>query len=266
MIQVNLADTEVIVVDNGSKDESHSIVFTFGDKVKMTIFDDVKSPYACRNIGIKQAKGNILILLDSNCVPSRDWLMSGIKTAESQVGNDIVSGPLEFEFGDDKSLYQIGDALTYTSQKDSFEDGKSYPGGHLFIKREVIESIGYFPVLRSGGDIYWTQKATSMGFKLGYSASCSVSYVPKQKKAFVNKAKRIGQGYVERWKLEDKSLFLLFVTAIKLSKPPNPKSVSKRLRKLEIAFDDYPMYKIYFIVWQYRILRAIEIFRFLFKN
>lgn len=62
---------EVIVVDDGSKDNTLKIV----EKYPVRLFKQKhKGPAAARNLGVKKARGNIVIFLDSDCKVSKNWL------------------------------------------------------------------------------------------------------------------------------------------------------------------------------------------------
>ena len=63
---------ELIVVDNGSKDETPEIAQKFGARV---LYETSKqSSYAARNKGIIEAKGQLLAFTDSDCVVTPGWL------------------------------------------------------------------------------------------------------------------------------------------------------------------------------------------------
>lgn len=63
---------EIIIVDDGSSDETKSIAEKF-KKVKV-LSQKNQGPAIARNNGSKSAKGEIIIFLDSDCVPERNWL------------------------------------------------------------------------------------------------------------------------------------------------------------------------------------------------
>jgi lipopolysaccharide/colanic/teichoic acid biosynthesis glycosyltransferase/GT2 family glycosyltransferase len=64
-------DFEVIVVDDGSKDDSSEIAKRFGVKV---IYQNNTGPAAARNAGANAASGEILAFTDADCVPTPNWL------------------------------------------------------------------------------------------------------------------------------------------------------------------------------------------------
>ncbi len=68
---VETKDYEVIVVDDGSIDLTGSIARGFPVKL---IRQDNKGPASARNNGARQAKGEIILFTDSDCVPENNWI------------------------------------------------------------------------------------------------------------------------------------------------------------------------------------------------
>lgn len=80
---------EVILVDNGSEDNTYQIGEEFG--VKVVKYKDVQGCGPARRYGVLRAKGEILAFTDSDCVVPADWL-----------------GHLEHLFMKEKDLLMIG--------------------------------------------------------------------------------------------------------------------------------------------------------------
>ncbi|MBU1120666.1 glycosyltransferase family 2 protein, partial [Candidatus Micrarchaeota archaeon] len=66
-------EIELIVVDDGSNDRTREIVKSFGGKAKL-IEQKHKGPAAARNNGAKNAKGEIILFTDSDCVVGENWV------------------------------------------------------------------------------------------------------------------------------------------------------------------------------------------------
>jgi cellulose synthase/poly-beta-1,6-N-acetylglucosamine synthase-like glycosyltransferase len=65
------SEYEVIVVDDGSTDATAGIVKTFPVRC---LSQPNRGPAAARNLGAREAKGEIILFTDSDCVPDPGWL------------------------------------------------------------------------------------------------------------------------------------------------------------------------------------------------
>src|SRR5438128_6095327 len=65
------ADTEVVVVDNGSTDGTREIVRGRG---VMLLEEPNLGPAAARNCGLRHARGEVVAHLDADTLPTRRWL------------------------------------------------------------------------------------------------------------------------------------------------------------------------------------------------
>ena len=80
---------EVIVVDDGSTDESAAIARRFGVNV---ITQKNGGAPAARNTGIRAARGTWVAFTDSDCVCSRTWLAALVNAAEREPGSLGAAG------------------------------------------------------------------------------------------------------------------------------------------------------------------------------
>jgi glycosyltransferase involved in cell wall biosynthesis len=65
-------DAELIVVDNGSTDDTAAIVARF-PRVTL-LHESRRGPAAARNCGLRAARGEIIVHLDADTLPTRRWL------------------------------------------------------------------------------------------------------------------------------------------------------------------------------------------------
>lgn len=84
---------EIVIVEDGSTNTSKQVVKTFSDKLNISYyFKENSGPGDSRNFGMKQAKGNYFIILDSDCILPKDYL---VETNKSLIANyvDCFGGP-----------------------------------------------------------------------------------------------------------------------------------------------------------------------------
>lgn len=77
---------EIIIVDNNSQDNSIKILSEYAKKyprIKLVILSKNKGFAGGNNKGIKQAKGEYIVLLNNDCVADENWLKNLIECAES---------------------------------------------------------------------------------------------------------------------------------------------------------------------------------------
>lgn len=83
---------EVIVVDS-SNDHTPHLVREHFPTVKLIHLEKRTDPGTARNIGITQARGEILAFIDSDCVAGYEWLQRMIQAHDSQYR--VVGGAIE---------------------------------------------------------------------------------------------------------------------------------------------------------------------------
>ncbi len=70
-------DFEVIVIDDGSTDVSPALVTEFGNRSNLLIKlirQENSGPAKARNLGVEHSSGEIVIFLDSDCIPPPNWI------------------------------------------------------------------------------------------------------------------------------------------------------------------------------------------------
>jgi glycosyltransferase involved in cell wall biosynthesis len=82
---LDAATYEVIVVDDGSRDNTAKIVQTFPVRY---LHQPNRGPAAARNNGSREARGEIILFTDSDCVPAKDWVE---KMTASFIDADVVA-------------------------------------------------------------------------------------------------------------------------------------------------------------------------------
>jgi len=129
---------ELIVVDNGSTDETLSVARRYTDCVLerpgLTIG-------AMRNEGAKIARGTILVFTDSDQEPAQNWLILGVGAIASDPGIGLAGARVH---APPQSRWV---ARTWDLQRrmsDRAGDIGWLEAGNLFARREAFEAVGGF--------------------------------------------------------------------------------------------------------------------------
>lgn len=133
-------NTEIIVVDDGSTDNTTSILKNF-KKIKVIKRKHI-SPAKVRNVGWEKACGNIVIFLDSDCFVTKNWFKEMIKPF-SEKDVIAVSGvyiskqkKLISRYIQHQTIFRQSKARKYTDNLASYS---------LAIKKNSLIKVGGFP-------------------------------------------------------------------------------------------------------------------------
>ncbi|HPA44874.1 MAG TPA: glycosyltransferase [bacterium] len=140
---------ETIVVDDGSKDDTVSIIENWiadhatPDRIVRTLAQDHAGPAVARNRGAKEATGPILLFTDADCEPHADWVermlapfedpaVQGVKGAYETRQTSWVARLVQVEY-EEKYIRM--------AQFDSIDFIDTYSAG---FRRDVFLSLGGF--------------------------------------------------------------------------------------------------------------------------
>lgn len=82
LLQQTIHPEEIIVVDDGSTDGTRTIAESFSLVTYLT--QKNQGPAKARNAGAKKASGDIILFIDSDCVPEKNWLEEMLKPFEDE--------------------------------------------------------------------------------------------------------------------------------------------------------------------------------------
>ena len=152
---------EIIIVDDGSTDESPRIARGFAKPVLYHAQSHAGAG-AARNLGVALAKGEWLAFLDADDLWLPDKLASQMALLKSEPDLEMVFGGVEQFISPDLDETQCARLRIMITT------GKGRHVGTMLIRRVAFEKAGHFSTaLRVGEFIAWYAQAEEMGLKHG---------------------------------------------------------------------------------------------------
>lgn len=137
VVSQSFKNFEYIVIDGNSTDGSKDVLSKFKDKITYSISEPDSGVYIAMNKGVKIAKRDYLLFLNSGDVLVDSEVLVKIVT-ELKSGLDIYYGNLIFKDKVEK-LTVYPDKLSF-----HFFYEKSLPHPASFIKRDLFDTISYY--------------------------------------------------------------------------------------------------------------------------
>ncbi len=94
---ISPAEFEVVIIDNGSKDETEEVVKHFAEQngrmniVYIKLLKNCGGDFA-RNVGVLHSRGRLLVFTDDDCIVPTDWLFEFKRELEADPNLDGVGG------------------------------------------------------------------------------------------------------------------------------------------------------------------------------
>ncbi|MEB3219986.1 MAG: glycosyltransferase [Nostocales cyanobacterium 94392] len=187
-------DFEVVVVDNGSKDNTKQVVEQrLENHLLKYIYEPVLGLSVARNTGAKAARGEILAYLDDDAVASKSWLQILYDAYQNNPKLAIAGGKVTLLWPEQTlpprwlspglagnlGAYDLGDRVV------SIENPGLTPRGlNYSIRRSFLDEIGGFDInlgrvgknLLSNEELQMTELALEKGWQVAYLPDALVAH------------------------------------------------------------------------------------------
>ncbi len=156
---------EVIVVDDGSEDDTAAVVQGLArdqrDGVLRYVGQENGGVNRARNAGIRAARGDVVAFIDDDEIAPGDYLERAFALLSSHPSVAGVGGPvLDYEVGGPRTCSQCSLATVHLPHSGTTVTDRLL-GGNMVIRRTAFESVGEFADALSGrgDDTEWFRRA-----------------------------------------------------------------------------------------------------------
>jgi glycosyltransferase involved in cell wall biosynthesis len=161
---------ELIVVDNGSRDNTAAVAEKLGAQV---FHEPIRGRSYARNLGIRKSQGDLVVFLDADCTPQREWLSELLKPFEDPATGCVAGAFLNFiatstPFSD--YLVRKGHLAQAVYFNHPFRPFAAT--GNAAFRRAVLDRIGLFD------EALWTGQDADLSWRMQLETSYKVAAAP----------------------------------------------------------------------------------------
>lgn len=141
----SLQSTEVLIIDGGSTDETVRLIKTFQRKYKnlQLILRPGFNRSQARNVGITEARCDVIAVTDAGCIPKKDWLEKIVSPFYEDVGADVVAGYYDAL---PKTFWQSVSEEYLTVLPKNFDTKTFLPSSRsLAFRKSLWKKVGGYP-------------------------------------------------------------------------------------------------------------------------
>ena len=181
-LQQTFEDFEIIIVDDGSTDESYQKVLAFKDPRIIILRQENKGVSEARNSGIKRAKSQYLALLDADDLWRPNHLNELYKSIQQYPEADLYCNNYDINYNS-KIIRPASHSFNYENTPflienfftSSMSHPVTYPSGSC-IKKETLLKLGLFnPLYDSAEDLgIWIQ--LGLHYKIVFNPVITYTY------------------------------------------------------------------------------------------
>ncbi|MEB8345685.1 glycosyltransferase [Flavobacteriaceae bacterium KMM 6898] len=162
---------EIVIVEDGSSLSSEDVISAFRSKLPITYLQKVNTgPGDSRNYGMRHAKGNYFIVLDSDCILPPEYL-DMVHTSLKTAFVDCYGGPDAAHESFSKVQKAINYAMTSILTTGGIRGGKKAIGKfqprsfNMGISKKAFDATGGYGNIHPGEDPDLTIRIWEQGFK-----------------------------------------------------------------------------------------------------
>ncbi len=161
---------EIVIVDNGSKDETAVILDKFAKNSRHNVVLAYEAKPGCgnaRNRALQIAQGEVVAFTDDDCYPQRDFLVAVMRAFEDTTVGYMGGRVLLYDPQDLPITIKISEKFERFSPGSFIGPGYIH-GANFAFRRKALESIGGFDSLLGPGTPYPSEDCDAL-IRMSYS-------------------------------------------------------------------------------------------------
>ena len=219
-LQLDPGADEIIVIDDGSNDQTKEILKKYKNKIKIIKNETNQGLGFSRNLAISKSKHQLVASIDADVEPEKKWLLKLYET-QKKFGSAICGGRL-FEKYKDKNIYNMWRHIHGT--QNPFGDkiienlGDTVSGSNTLLNKEVWSNVGgYLNEYKTNGeDVTFCRKLVISKYKISYNGTAECNHLQNDNlKSLCNRARR---AYVYGGGLKEPTILRFIQRSIRHSK------------------------------------------------
>jgi glycosyltransferase involved in cell wall biosynthesis len=209
-------DFEIVIVEDGSSRPCKHIVEQYHNHLTIQYIEKENSGQGfSRNEGFKHAKGEVFILMDSDCLVPETYLEE-VKEGMTTQSLDAFGGPDRAHPSFTPTQKAINYAMTSFFTTGGIRDRSDaletyHPRSfNMGFKKEVVDKIGGFRITRMGEDIEFSERIIRAGFRVGLIPKAIVYHKRRTSlRQFAKQLHFFGRARVNIWRFYPDQLKLV---------------------------------------------------------
>jgi glycosyltransferase involved in cell wall biosynthesis len=148
VLSQTFADCEIIVINDGSTDETAQVLAGYGDRIRV-VTQANSGPAAARNSGLLIAKGEMIAFLDGDDLWYPEMLASTVSHLQRNSDADLVSGAWDYIDSSGQTIEGATKPSRFQAriQADFLKEialGNLFPVHALLVRRKCFDCCGLF--------------------------------------------------------------------------------------------------------------------------
>jgi glycosyltransferase involved in cell wall biosynthesis len=219
-LQLDPGADEIIIIDDGSNDQTKEILKKYKNKIKIIKNETNQGLGFSRNLAISKSKHQLVASIDADVEPEKKWLLKLYETQKKF--NSAICGGRLFEKYKDRNIYNMWRHIHGT--QNPFGDkiienlGDTVSGSNTLLNKEVWSNVGgYLNQYKTNGeDVTFCRKLVISKYKISYNGTAECNHLQNDNlKSLCNRARR---AYVYGGGLKEPTILRFIQRSIRHSK------------------------------------------------